>query len=197
MTHIKLGHILKHPLKRESLIKFLLLLAVLVGYFLYLSQEYGLATGGLVAALTWSFFVLCTPVADAGFLLDFPVRLISGIKMFYCEMLVWGIAISLNIAALIFAPADYQKSFLTSLLYKILTTPWPDWSIIGLCGIGTFLSVRFGDEMFDVLAHKDRALLHKHGFKYQLLALLAFIMLIIWAYYHLIESLGIDPNLVQ
>lgn len=185
-------NLLKHPPKREGLIKFLLLLAVLLGYLGYLSWEYGLATGGLVAALTWSFFVLCTPVADAGFLLDFPVRLITGLRMFFCEMIVWTVAISLNAGALYLSPESYESTFLTSLLHKILTTPWPYWSIIVLCAVGTFLSVKFGDEMMDVIANKDRHYHHKHGFKYQLIALAGFALLIIWAYYHLIDSLGVE-----
>ncbi|MCK5574805.1 MAG: hypothetical protein KAI28_03285, partial [Sphingomonadales bacterium] len=65
----------------ETLMKFLLLALVLVAYGGYLGFKYDLATGGLLAALTWSFFVLCTPVADAGFLLDFPLRLLFGIRM--------------------------------------------------------------------------------------------------------------------
>ena len=45
-------------------------------YFVYLVYEYGIEDGGMVTLLTWSFFVLCTPVADAGFLLDFPIPFI-------------------------------------------------------------------------------------------------------------------------
>ncbi|MDP7142586.1 MAG: hypothetical protein QF692_09460 [Alphaproteobacteria bacterium] len=192
ISAIKTKHLLNHPPKREGLIKFLLLLCVLLGYTGYLSWEYGFATGGLVAALTWSFFVLCTPVADAGFLLDFPVRLITGLRMFFCELIVWTIAISLNLSVLYFSPQSYENTFLTSLLHKILTTPWPYWSIVILCACGTFLSVKFGDEMMDVIAHKDRKYHHKHGFKHQLIALAALALLIIWAYYHLIAMLGIE-----
>jgi len=89
--------ILKHQTKREELVKFLLLLGVLIGYFAYLSWQYDLATGGIVSVLTWSFFVLCTPIADAGFLIDFPVRIITGLRMVFTEMIVWGIAITINI----------------------------------------------------------------------------------------------------
>jgi hypothetical protein len=188
---IKPHTLLKHPPKREGLIKFLLLLVVLLGYFGYLSWEYGLATGGIVAALTWSFFVLCTPVADAGFLLDFPVRLITGLRMFVTEILVWVVAITVNLGALYVAPEVYESTFLTSLFYKILTTPWPYWSIIVLCGVGTFLSVKFGDELLDVASHKDRDYHHKHGFKHKLIVMAALILVIVWAYYHLIESLGV------
>lgn len=185
-------HLLAHETTKEGLYKFLLLLAVLISYFLYLNYHYGMATGSFVLALTWSFFVLCTPIADAGFLLDFPVRLITGMRMFTCELLVWVIAISINLFAVFYAPETYDKTFVTSLFYKILIHPWPYWSIIVLCCAGTFLSIRFGDEMMDVFAHKDRKEQHKHGFKLQIIAMIAMFILIVWAYYHLIESLGIQ-----
>lgn len=145
-----------------------------------------------MAALTWSFFVLCTPVADAGFLLDFPVRLITGLRMIFSEVIVWIIAISLNLGTLHFSPQSYENTFLTSLLYKIITTPWPYWSIILLCASGTFLSIKFGDEAMDVITHKNRDYYHRHDFKYKLVALAGFALLIIWAYYHLIDSLGVE-----
>jgi hypothetical protein len=182
----------KHQTKREELIKFLLLLGVFIGYFGYLSWEYDLATGGIVAALTWSFFVLCTPIADAGFLLDFPIRVITGIRMFVTEVAVWALAFALNIATLKFNLAAYETTFLSSLLHKILTTPWPYWSIIALCGLGTFLSIRFGDEMMDVAAHNQRSLHHKHGFKHRLVSMIALMALIILSYYHLLATLGVN-----
>lgn len=131
-------NLLKHETRREGLYKFLLLLTVMVAYFGYLSWEYDLATGGFVSALTWSFFVLCTPIADAGFLLDFPVRLITGVRMFISELFVWGIAIFINISTLYFAPEIYDKTFLTSVFHKILTTPWPYWGLILLCAAVSF-----------------------------------------------------------
>lgn len=183
--------LLKHPTKREGLYKFLLLLATLVGYFLYLYWKYDFVTGGLVAGLTWSFFVLCTPVADAGFLLDFPIRLLTGLRMFIIEIFVWVFAVVLNLTVLHFAPETYRQTLLTSLFHKILITPWHYWSIIFLCAMGTFLSIRFGDEMMDVMMHKDRAYHHRHNFKYKIIAMVSFILLVVWAYYHLIETLGV------
>ncbi len=178
--------------KREQVIKYLLLLGVLLAYFGYLSYEYGLASGGLVAALTWSFFVLCTPIADAGFLLDFPVRLITGMRMVFCETIVWCLAFLINFTALSFAPEEYEKTAITRLFHEILTHPWPYWGIIVLCAIGTFLSVIFGDEIMDVASHKDCDKRHKHGFKWRILAVIVFFALIVVAYYDLIESLGIE-----
>ncbi|MFQ3324028.1 MAG: hypothetical protein ACI90U_001853 [Pseudomonadales bacterium] len=71
---------MKHP-RHQVLIKFLLLCLLLFFYFMYLTYQYDLLTGSIAALITWSFFVLCIPVADAGFLLDFPLMLIFGISM--------------------------------------------------------------------------------------------------------------------
>lgn len=176
---------------REVLIKFILLLALLALYFSYLSYQYGLLTGGMVALLTWSFFVLCTPVADAGFLLDFPIRLIFGLRMLYSEIIVWAIAIGVNGYALFYSPLSYDKTILTILLKKILTTPFPYWSIILMSGIGTFLSIYFGDEMLDVIRHRDRAKYHEHGFKLKVVGIISLFILIFLAYYFLMDQLDI------
>lgn len=177
---------------REVLFKFLLLLSVLVLYFFYLSNEYGLVTGGIVAALTWSFFVLCTPVADAGFLLDFPIRLLFGVRMLYSEILVWAIAIGINAYAFTYGQTSYDKTTLTLLLKKIIITPYPYWSIIILSGTGTFLSIYFGDEMLDVIRHRDRVKYHEHAFKLKLVAVISLFTLIFFAYYFLLDSLQIQ-----
>ncbi|MBL4801796.1 MAG: hypothetical protein JKY45_07860 [Emcibacter sp.] len=176
---------------REVVLKFLLLLCVLVSYFSYLTYEYGFQTGGMVAALTWSFFVLCTPVADAGFLLDFPIRLILGIRMLYSEIFVWAVAIFINIYALSAGAAAYDKTILTTLLKKILVTPYPYWSIILLSGLGTFLSIYFGDEMLDVFKHRDRVKYHQHAFKLKFIGILSLFALIFLAYYFLLDGLQI------
>ena len=145
-----------HAPSRQVLWKFAALLALAVGYFFYLGLTYDFATGGVAVALTWSFFVLCTPVADAGFLLDFPLRLLFGIRMIVSELAVWALAIVLNLATLMLAPEYYQTTFLTRIFGEILLTPWPYWGVILLSGIGTFLSVRFGDELMDVMHHRER-----------------------------------------
>lgn len=179
-----------HP-SRQVLIKFLLLCLLLFGYFAYLSFKFDMLTGGVASLITWSFFVLCTPVADAGFLLDFPLRLLFGIRMVVSEVAVWAIAIGINAFAISFAPRYYDTTLLTTILHKIILTPYPYWAIVVLSGIGTFLSIRFGDELMDVLHHRDRAYFHRHGFKFELV-LVAFFLAAIWLYYELISSLGIS-----
>jgi hypothetical protein len=105
-----------HP-KKQVLYKFLLLCLVLVSYFVYLSVEYDLMTGGIASALTWTFFVLCTPIADAGFLLDFPLRLLFGVRMLISEIAVWALAIVVNVVSLSYFAEFYETTTLTKLLY--------------------------------------------------------------------------------
>jgi hypothetical protein len=180
---------MKHP-RRQVLIKFLLLCSLLFFYFMYLTYQYDLLTGGIAALITWSFFVLCTPVADAGFLLDFPLRLIFGIRMVLSEIVVWAIAILINVFCLMYYSDFYETTFITQLTKVILSNPYPYWIVIFLSGIGTFLSIRFGDELMDVLHHKDRYFYLRHHFKHEIL-LFIFFLFVIFGYYEIISSLGI------
>lgn len=179
---------------RQVLIKFVLLCAILVGYFGYLSYEYDFATGGVAALLTWSFFVLCTPVADAGFLLDFPLRVLFGIRMVVSEVAVWAVALGINVATLLWGGSYYSTTLLTELLHTVLTNPYPYWGIILLSGIGTFLSIRFGDELMDVIHHHDREFFHSHHFKHEIV-LFVFFLLVLFGYYEFMSLLGVDPAL--
>jgi hypothetical protein len=177
--------------RRQLFVKFFLLATLLVGYFSYLSYEYGLLTGGMAALLSWSFFVLCTPIADAGFLLDFPLRLLFGIRMVVSEVVVWAIAITVNIVGFLFYQSAYETTVVTQLLHQIISEPFPYWGVAVLSAVGTFLSIHFGDELMDVIHHRDRDFFHKHHFKYELV-LFAFFLSILFAYYKLIASLGIE-----
>jgi hypothetical protein len=141
--------------------------------------------------LTWSFFVLCTPIADGGFILAFPVRLLFGIKMSVTQVVLWFVAILVNILMLASDPNSYDLTFLTRLLKHILSTPYPYWSILILSAAGTLLSIYFGDEMMDVTSHKDRILHHRHGLKYRTVLVAGLGILTIVAYYYLLSSLNI------
>lgn len=176
--------------RHQVWIKFLLLCSLLVVYFIYLTYQYNLLTGGVAALITWSFFVLCTPVADAGFLLDFPLRLLFGIRMVLSEIVVWVVAIFINVIALIYFREFYQTTVLTQIMEAILTTPFPYWAVILLSGVGTFLSIGFGDELMDVLHHKDRDYFHSHHFKHEMV-LFVFFLLVIFGYYELMSTLDI------
>lgn len=175
----------------QVLIKFVLLCLVLLSYFSYLTYQYDLLTGGVASLITWSFFVLCTPIADAGFLLDFPIRILFGIRMIWSEIVVWAIAILINIFSLMYFSQFYEITFVTQTMKIILTNPSPYWLVILLSGIGTFLSIRFGDELMDVLHHKDRKFYLSHQFKHEII-LFIFFLLVLFGYYEIISTLGIN-----
>ena len=183
---------IKHETHKETIIKFLALVVVLTAYFIYMSWKFDASTGLGLALLSWSFFVLCTPVADAGFILAFPIRLLFGIRMAISQVVLWFIAIGINITMLITSSNTYELTFLTRLLKQILTEPLPYWSILIVSTLGTFLSVYIGDEMMDVTTHKQREKHHQHGFKYRSLLVIAFGLITVLAYYHLLSSLDIQ-----
>ncbi len=164
---------------------------ILVAYFLYMSWKYDASTGFWVSILTWSFFVLCTPVADGGFILAFPIRLLFKIRMSITQLVLWFVALGINIVMLLISPKTYDYSFLTKLLKHILSEPYPYWSILIISAVGTLLSILFGDEMMDVTSHKDRILNHRHGMKYQTVLVLGLGTLSVVAYYYLLSSLDV------
>lgn len=147
----------KTHLTSKTIFKFFILLSIIACYLFYISYKFGIQQGFLVVLLSWSFFVLCTPIADAGFLLDFPIRLFFNLHMIITEILVWIIAIALNLYCFFFNPEIYYKTKLLSLFYSILQKPFPLWIIIFISLIGTFLSISFGDELFNIMKLKNKS----------------------------------------
>ncbi len=176
---------------RESLWRFAALVVLLVGYFGYMSWKFDASTGALLAVLSWSFFVLCTPIADGGFVVAFPIRVLFGVRMMVTQIVVWFLAVGINVAAVLLVPDAYQDTALTKLFYTILTTPWPYWSILLISVAGTLLSIWFGDEMIDVTTHAARQKQHRHGFKHRILIVAGFGVLTVLAYYQLLSGLGV------
>lgn len=189
---IEMSHLIEHETKRHVFIKFLILVAILVAYTGYLSYEYGFATGGILALISWSFFVMCTPVADAGMLLDFPIRLLFKIRMWVTELIVWLVAIAVNIYAIFLNPQVYENSMIGNIFYGILTQPYPYWSIIILSFFGTFLSVHFADELMDYIKHHEIQKTLKHRLIFEGIIMLAIFALILAVYNILLGRLGID-----
>ncbi len=186
-----------HEFHEHPSFKFAIVLLVLTLYTLFTAHKFGAREGLLISALTWSFFVLCTPVADAGILLDLPVRLITGIRMVYSELAVWVIAISLNIIVTLVAPQVYSTTILLSLLSSIIHHPFPYWLIILLAAAGTFLSIIFGDEILDITSQQKSSRDHhsRHHMKHRLLATILLIILTLLLYDILLNNLGVSVPL--
>ena len=182
----------KHLTHKETILKFFALIVLLFGYFLWMSWKYDASTGFGLAILTWSFFVLCTPIADGGFIIAFPIRLLFGTKMAITQIVIWFVAIAVNAIFLWQFRDTYDLTFLTALLEKILTVPYPYWSILLISATGTLLSIYFGDEMMDVTAHHERKKYHAHGMKLRICVTIGLAALVIFAYYQLLSGLHIE-----
>jgi len=192
LAKIPATHILRHETKRHVLVRYLLVLAIFLGYFLFITNKYGAKEGIVVAILTWSFFVLSTPIADAGFLVDFPLRLLTGIRMVASEATVWLIAIAINVYSYFFNETIYDTTKLLTLFKHILERPIPFWSIIIVSMLGTFVSITFGDELLDEVKHKDRKL-HKQYRGHHKLIIMIFIFAMAFVLYdYLLKGLGVE-----
>lgn len=193
--HPRRKDLLRHETKRELVTKFFLILAVFLVYFMFISMKYGFREGILVSALTWSFFVLCTPIADAGILFDLPLRLITRIRMIFLELFVWALAIGLNIFTFYIHPEVYGKTKLLILFEHILESPFPFWSIILISAIGTFVSVGFGDELLDKAHHRQRRIYQARQGHHRLIFMTALFIGAFILYDFLLKELGIDVPL--
>ncbi len=166
-------------------------MGILLAYFIYMSWHLGASAGATVALLSWSFFVLCTPVADGGFILAFPLRLLFNVRMVVTQIIIWFCAVAINLLFVTFDPAVYDLSVITQILKHILLQPYPFWSILIISALGTFLSIYFGDEMMDVTHHKDRSKHQQHGMKYRMTLVLGLGALTVISYYYLLNQLHI------
>ncbi len=187
----KFQGLLKHETKKQSLKKFIALVAIIISYFIFMSLKFGTRDGILTTILTWSFFVFCTPIADAGFLLAFPVRIITGIKMMYTQLFLYVIVFMINFYTFFHSSSIYDKTIILKLFYNILSKPYPFWGIILISFIGTILSIYFGDEMINVSKHNQRKKYHKHINKYKIIIFIFLIIFTIMLYYFLLEQLHI------
>lgn len=142
--------------KTHGLRKFLLLVLVLAAYTAYTIYEYGLQSGLSVTLLTWAFFVFATPIADAGFFIAFPVRIITGMRMLHTQFMVWIFGLAVVATYLLTNPEAFAKTPVLELFHNILTTPWPLGLILLLSAAGTYISIRFDDEILDVASSKHK-----------------------------------------
>lgn len=175
-------------------IKFSIVLTIFLLYSLFSLHKFGLKDGLAVSLLTWTFFVLCTPIADGGFILDLPVRLLTGIRMIYSEMIVWIIAIVTNIILFFSNSAVYESTRLLSLFHHILSQPFPFWFIIFLSASGSFLSLIFGDELIDMARERKKKpeLQQKQKHMFRLIIIATIFIIILAIYDFLLHKLGVN-----
>lgn len=184
-----------HKKQKNSLIRFLLILLILVAYAGFTIYEYGVSQGLGVTGLTWAFFVFATPIADAGFLLAFPIRLLSGVRMLHTQIGVWLFGALLVGYYLSTNPDIFMTTGILELFHTILTTPWPLWLILILSFVGTLVSIIFDDDVVDVVGAKNK----KRRFgraQHTLYLTVAIFAVTVIAYIFLLRTTHIDIKLL-
>ncbi len=182
--------------QKHTFIRYFLLLVFIFIYIYYTVNKFGINNGLLVSALTWSFFVFCTPIADAGFILAFPIRMLIGVRMVYTQIISFFLALFIILEAIIYNPTIFQNTLILKLFHQILYHPYPNWIIIILSLVGTFFSIYFGDELIDVSAHHERRLYHQHKSKHKIIISLSIFALTIVIYNFLLHQIGIEIPLL-
>ncbi len=182
--------------KKHSLLRYIILSFFIVAYFVYESKKLGTTGGFLVTILTWSFFVFCTPVADAGFILAFPIRLLIGVRMVYTQIASYFIATMIVLLTLTYQSAIYNTNLILRLFHTILVNPNPYWLIMIISLIGTLMSIYFGDELIDVSHYRERQKYHRHLNKYKIVATIFIVVLTIDLYSFLLHKIGLQIPLM-
>ena len=121
-----------------KIIYFLLTILLLTLYTKPLIPKFGLRTSIHITFLSWSFLVLCFPLARGKILIKIPYELIFKSKLAIPELVAWPLAIIGNFIMYYRSPASYLKTYVTTLFFNILTNPWPFWIMIIVCAIATF-----------------------------------------------------------
>jgi len=189
---VSLKHLRETETGRHLLTKFVMVLLIFLAYTAYVVERFGAGEGLGVAFLTWAFFVLCTPIADAGLLLALPLRVLLGVRMVKTQVFAYIVAIAVTLLFFFNNPAVFEKTLILRLFYQILTHPWPYWVIFIISAVGTFASIHFADEMMDVVSHKERKLWHAHGWKYEVVLTMGLIAISLALYKLIIDQLGLE-----
>lgn len=186
----------RHETKKHSLLRFIGLVLILVGYFAYVSMKMGPKVGFATTILTWTFFIFCTPIADAGFILAFPIRLLTGFRMIYTQLLAFVLAFFIDTYTFFHTPALFNKTIILKLFHQILAKPYPFWGIIFLSLIGTVFSIYFGDELVDVAHHSERVKYHRHINSYKIIIFIFTMGATLILYNFLLKDLNVSIPLV-
>lgn len=142
----------------ESLIKFIILLVLFILYYFYISTKIGFKNGIHSIILTWCSLVLCTPLSDAGFIIDFPLILFFNIPMVITQLFVFFLSIVIVLFYIFYSNLieHFKKTFVLKNFYKVLSIPYPWYFLILISQIGTFASVKIYDTIYFYFTEKNK-----------------------------------------
>ena len=110
-----------------------LLSTAFIGYEIF---RHGVQNGLYVVLLVWSMYVLCVPAAHGRLVLGALMRWLTR-KSWFLEPYVWGVAVAVNVVAMIFAPSLYRLTIPTFVFYRMITIP-SAWLVFVVGAMGTW-----------------------------------------------------------
>jgi len=170
-------------------------IVLLLAYLTLAVYKYGAEDGVGITVLTWAFFVLLTPVPFADLILELPLRLVTRAKMVVTHVFVWGAGALIVTTSILMAPDLFQTTTLLSIFYHVIMNPVPYWSLLFLCGMGTFLSVYIADEIMDEVEEHMKHHHRKHMSVLHMSAALLVFVGIVLAYWTMICHMGFNGNI--
>ena len=165
------------------LIRFLLSVTALSACFFYLLLAYSFFDAFICTLLIWSLYVLGVPGSHGVSLIGFPLAFVYK-EQYLVEPYVWTVMALLNVVILIFAPTYYMMTFPTTLLYLIITHPYPCSIIFITSFIGTFFYYCLG----------NRPVTATHLLLRQLTILFGYLVFLYFSHKHVVTLLGISVN---
>jgi hypothetical protein len=99
--------------------------------------------------LTWSLFILCIPANHGKIIIGLPARFLFGKPCAHTQVITVSLATLINLFTYLIIPAAYFSTILTHLLLRIISNPWPYWSIILVCALGTLYKSLIGIKNFN------------------------------------------------
>jgi hypothetical protein len=110
--------------------------------------EHGFKNALHTILLTWSLFILCIPANHGKIIIGLPARLVLGKPCVHTQIITVSLAVLINLFTYLIIPAAYFSTILTHLLLRIISNPWPYWSIILVCALGTLYKSLIGTKYF-------------------------------------------------
>jgi hypothetical protein len=170
--------------KTSGFNKFVSVLIIVILYAAYVMHKYGLSNGVEITLLTWCFFVFGTPVADAGGLVAFPVRVFTNNPMYNTQLWVYLVATVITGYYAVFHKDKFAFTVVGRILYKMVTQPLSLYGVIIVVSlVGTLISAYLEDSVYSYLVYRENK--NKGGIALDVAVFVAMWAIYIAVIYHL------------
>lgn len=162
LINIKQDKISDVPLDEENIIKkqktYLYIYDVLVILFLFLLMFYiiynGYVKGCVMGIFTWAFFIICTPIPEAGLLITLPLKRYFNISIHISQIFVSLIALSILSYLYLNENKTINKCILGKLFIFLINYKY--YSVIIISILCSIFTSEFIDNIIDNYINKEK-----------------------------------------